>query len=262
MVDISSTIQSSIEPLRRRWKGAREAAVFKFTGLGSEDEFFDNINIVSDEDFESVVKELFLNSRKLGLGYQRANQLTWERDEFVQYLPSLGSPCAKGAWLKKEKASVLVRGGCINGTRLGTRYCQYWREAFDGLVLGLSEDVGYVRHSSIGAGDARCEDIIYDDEASPTDAIWTNPYRWGELPVDMRSDLHEIEKRFDDLKIDLKFLGVAEQNLFYKLEPKENLTCGSAGTIYRSHLEKIVKEKFPNLRLKDASPVAVYGEKA
>ncbi|NJL26052.1 MAG: hypothetical protein HC902_13385, partial [Calothrix sp. SM1_5_4] len=59
-----------------------------------------------------------------------------------------------------------------------------------------------------------------------------------------------------------QFLGLSDGRLYYKLEPGESLTCGSAGTIYRNHLRNAVLERFPQVDLTDASPVAVYGERA
>jgi len=197
----------------------------------------------------------------LGLGYQRAYRIKWERRDFSVLGASLGSPCLAGSWEEKQTAHVLSRSGCVGGTRGGRRFCQYWREAIDGLVAGISDEVGYVRNSSISIGDSQCLDVFFDEEASPTDAIWRNSNKWGELPPVILPDLDSIQKKFSEMKIDLKFLGLSEKMLTYKLEPKENLTCGSAGTVYRNHLEKLVREKFPSFSLKDASPVAVYGER-
>ncbi|NJM09467.1 MAG: hypothetical protein HC883_00770 [Bdellovibrionaceae bacterium] len=221
-----------------------------------------DLDCLEEGQFEEFLKSVFLNSRNLGLSYQKANNLTWEKSDFSAFAKDLGSPCLGGVWDKKTSAHVLSRGGCGSGKSAGQRFCQYWREAIDGLVIGISDDVGFVRNSSVGVGDDSCVDVFYDDESIPTDAIWDNANKWGALPNEIRGELELIELKFGEMKIDLKFLGLSERNLLYKLEPKENLTCGSAGSIYRSHLEKLIKEKFPRYGLKDASPVAVYGERA
>lgn len=256
-----NNVLNTVEGLSQRWKKAREASFRTHFESLDESDFFNKINQIPIEKFEEIIKETFLNSKKLGQSYQKNYKIAWERSDFVEHLTKMNSPCLKGRWSEKEKANVLTRKSC-EGAKFGSRYCQYWREAIDGLVLGLSDEVGYVRHCSVNSGDSDCVDIFFQDEVIPTDAIWSNQHRWGRLPKDMQSDLQEIEKKFQDLEIDLKFLGLAEKNLFYKLEPKKNLTCGTAGTLYRNRLEKIVSEKFPLVQLKDASPVAVYGEKA
>lgn len=255
-------VENTIQELRERWFRSRVAALKKiFNQVLSEDDFFLNINLQSEEDFEQLLKLIFLNSRNLGISYQKLYQLTWEKKDFTVFLKKLGSPCLLGDWDEKNTAHVLSRNGCNQGKLSGSRYCQYWREAIDGLVVGISDDVGFVRNSSIAAGDETCIDVFFDEEANPTDAIWNNSDKWGVLPEEIKLELSKIEQKFLEMKIDLKFLGLSEKNLTYKLEPKENLTCGTAGNLYRSHLEKLVKEKFPLLNLKDASPVAVYGER-
>lgn len=260
-MEVSISVENTILDLKSRWLRAREYSISKVIATAnSEISFFFEINLISEEVFEDLLKVIFLNSRNLGLSYQKAKNLSWERIEFINYAKSLGSPCLNGEWEQRSTASVLTRKGCKEGIQLGHRYCQYWREAIDGLVIGLSEDIGFVRNNTVTIEDDLCVDIFYDDESIPTDAIWNNSNKWGQLPPAIQSDLATIEQKFNEMKVDLKFLGLSEKTLYYKLEPKENLTCGTAGNIYRNHLEGLIKEKFPLIKLKDASPVAVYGE--
>ncbi len=263
MVPSLLSVENTIEDLSARWKLAREGAYGKiFEVAKHEAEFLLDLNQLVEEKFEELLKAIFINSRLLGLSYQKAKSLTWEKSDFTAFADKLGSPCLAGVWEQKPSAHVLSREGCGSGKKSGRRYCQYWREAIDGLVVGISDEVGFVRNSSIAVDDEKCIDVFFDEESSPTDAIWSNSNKWGALPASIKSDLEGIQQKFEEMKIDLKFLGISEKNLLYKLEPKENLTCGSAGTMYRTHLEKLVKEKFPLFSLKDASPVAVYGERA
>lgn len=259
----SSAVENTIPDLKNRWLRAREASFQKvFARYQSENEFLSELNCINEEQFEELLKAVFLNSRNLGVSYQRAKNLTWEKSDFTSFARDLGSPCLNGSWEQKISAHVLSREGCSGGKSAGQRYCQYWRESIDGFVVGISDEVGFVRNSSLSVGDGSCVDVFFDEESSPTGALWNNIYKWGALPEEIKMELDLIEQKFNEMKIDLKFLGLSEKNLLYKLEPKEHLTCGSAGNIYRSHLEKLVKEKFPLFNLKDASPVAVYGEHA
>lgn len=259
----SLDVESTIPELNDRWLRAREASLQKvLTKNVTENDFFLELDGIEDAQFEDLLRSVFLNSRNLGMSYQKANNLAWEKSDFTIFAKHLGSPCLMGTWEEKTSSQVLRRDGCKSGKSAGSRYCQYWREAIDGLAVGISDDVGFVRNSSVGVGDNACVDVFFDEESSPTDAIWNNPNKWGVIPEEITGHLELIRLKFSEMKIDLKFLGLSERNLLYKLEPKENLTCGSAGTMYRGHLEKLVKEKFPHYKLKDASPVAVYGERA
>lgn len=259
---IVERLNQSIHNLKSRWEKSRRAAYFSVVGVQiDEANYLINLPSLNEENFESLLKQLFLNSRNLGQSYQKNFGLMWEQEDFINHLSQLGSPCFSGAWERRASASVLIRSGCSQGRELGTRVCQYWREAADGLVIGLSEGDRFVRHCSVESGDATCVDVIYQDEATPSDAIWESENRWGPLPQELNSTLKIIEENFDKLKVDLSFLGISEKNLFYKLEPRENLTCGSSGTIFRTLLQEKVKKVMPDLHLRDASPVAVYGER-
>lgn len=257
MNDINCTI---IE-LSQRWQRARISAIGKISGDSSEEEFLQLADCLSEEQFESLLKAIFLNSRNLGLSYKKAHNLYWEKSDFVQHLHRMGSPCFQGKWTANDKTISLVRDGCADGRCLGARYCQYWREALDGLVMGICEDLAFVRYSSINSGETQCEDVIYDDEASQTDGIWKSPHRWGMLPDGVRDALGSVRETFREMKVELTFLGLSENNIYYKIESKENLTCGPVGSLYRTKLSRMVKEKYPEFQLRDASPVAVYGEK-
>ena len=259
----SFDVEHTIRELKDRWLRAREASFNKiFSKKKSENEFLAELDGIEADQFEEFLKSVFLNSRNLGVSYQKSKNLTWEKSDFTDFAKELGSPCLVGTWEKKTSAHVLSRSGCSGGKSVGLRYCQYWREAIDGLVVGISDEVGFVRSCAVSIGEDSCVDVFFDEESQPTDAIWNNPNKWGVLPEDIKADLDFIQLKFGEMKIDLKFLGLSERNLLYKLEPKENLTCGSAGNVYRNYLEKLVKEKLPHYNLKDASPVAVYGERA
>ncbi|MBK9294782.1 MAG: hypothetical protein IPM57_10140 [Oligoflexia bacterium] len=263
MGNIAYEVETTIQDIRNRWQRAREAAYKKtFIDQKAETEYVYTLNGLGEDKFEDFLKQIFLNSRNLGLSYQKSKGLIWEKSDFTDFVDKLGVPCLIGTWEIKTTAHVLNRKGCEGGESIGSRYCQYWREAIDGLVTGISDEVGFVRNSSISVHDDKCVDVFYDQEPSPTESIWKNTNKWGALPENIKEELVSIELKFSEMKMDLKFLGLSEKKLLYKLEPKENLTCGSVGAIYRKQLEKLIKEKFPLFSLKDASPVAVYGERA
>ncbi|MGZ3773860.1 MAG: hypothetical protein ACXVCY_03135 [Pseudobdellovibrionaceae bacterium] len=256
------SVDTTIEELNTRWLGAREAAIKAVTHkIISEENYFKNLNAENPEIFEEVLKQTFLNSRKLGQSYQKKFSCSWEQSDFILYLERLAGHCFHGTWEKKNNSSTLIRKGCHPGKQYGPRFCQYWREAADGLIIGLSDQERFARHACVETADELCIDVVYSDEVIPTDKIWENPLRWGPLPQSMTQELGEIENRFREMKVHLSFLGLSEKNLFYKLEPKENITCGTSGVLYRNRLQELIKKSFPDLTLKDASPVAVYGEK-
>lgn len=260
---IDEIVSGSLAELKDRWKKARCRAFKDVRPLNSsEDELLCCISNFSDFDFEKILKNVFLNSQKLGRSYQKAFGLSWERQDFVRYLSDLDSPCGKGSWSEFIDASSWVRTGCHGGKAYGSRFCQYWREAFDGLVMGLSENERFVRHQSIMAGDAECLDIIYTESTDTSTSVWENQNKWGRIPHEIASDLSMVEQKFRHMHAEIKFLGVRERILYYRVESIGGKSCGGGISVIRAFLEKTLKEMFPDLTSQDASPVAVYGGKS
>lgn len=260
---IDEIVTGSLTDLKVRWKKARCRAFKDIRPLNSsEEELLSRISNFPDLDFERILNNVFLNSQKLGRSYQKAFGITWERQDFVRYLAELDSPCGKGNWSEFIDASSLVRSGCTGGKTHGSRFCRYWREAFDGLVTGLSEKERFVRHQSIMAGDAECLDIIYTECADTSTTVWENQNKWGLIPREIVSDLSKVEQKFRQMGAEIKFLGVRERILYYRIDSIGGKTCGGGISVVRTFLEKTLKDLFPEFTPQDASPVAVYGDKS
>lgn len=230
----------------------------------------EHANINSYQIFENALKKVFLNSRNLGQSYQKKYQFSWELSDLKNELGNLNVDCLKGQIIKQNNAIVLQRNGCefcqTNKDKLYVtkNICQFWREAIDGLIMGLCENERYVRNHSLSVNDSFCQDIFFSEDIAEQKnkpvSYWKNPYRWGSIPSTMAASLKDIENKFSDLKVNLTFLGMAENQLFYKLESGQVNTCGVSGTLFKNLLEKNVKNCFPNIELKDATPVAVISE--
>lgn len=257
-------VQATILDLKTRWFKARQAVV------GCEDEFLKNIHQQNDSKYEQILKKIFLNSRNLGRGYQKKYELSWELTDIQKHFSDLDVSCLQGQWVKKNKALVLTRNGC-NNIKLSSqphRVCQYWREAIDGLVMGLCEQERFARHKCITVNNTNnenetcdyisrentlCEDVFYIEEEK-------NMYQWGQLPAQMQPQLVQLQEKFQNLKVKLTFLGLTEKQLFYRLESGEVSSCGTAGVIFKNLLKNNIDKIFPNIVLKDASPMAVIAE--
>lgn len=253
-----------VNDLANRWLKARLAGVAKATAVVPklESEVWSSLVQCDDEKYEEILKAVFLNSRNLGVSFQKAHHLVWDLADIQQHFGQLNSPCLQGAWSEAKAAKTLRRSGCRDGASHGGRFCQYWREAIDGLVAGLCDEEHFVRHECINAGNEQCVDVFYEESKSISDERWNNQNRWGTIPQDKRESLVQIEEKFKSMKVDLQFLGSLEGRLFYKMTSKENLACGSGGGVLRTYMEKHVREVWAGIELQDASPVAVYGEKA
>jgi hypothetical protein len=200
---------------------------------------------------------VFDNSRKLALSAARYYGVTFEKDEIVQVLRNSNSPCVQGFWRAHNEAFVIERKACGALKRVGSFLCDYWREACDGLVMGLGDEERFVRHASVGHGDENCLDVIFQTYGSQ--------FKWLPIPEFLEKDLQEVVVRMDRLRIKVEFLGYAETKVFYRIENKDDVKmslCGPGGRYFHDKLKEEVAKFNSKILLQDAAPLAVYGEKA
>lgn len=255
-----------INDFHHRWKKARLAAIRQQVSLDDfqpivggdplRDEELALLLAVPDDLRSKVTKGVFDNSRKLGLNVTRYLGLSWEIDDIVEVLKAGGIHCCQGVWTAKAHAHVLTRAGCPQVRIHGSFICDYWREALDGLVMGVGESERFVRHQSQGHKDASCVDVIFNDAQSPGDDL----LKWGKIPETMQFALDEICARFSAFQVKLEWLGLKEGIIFYRLSSSAGPLCGTSGKLHHDKLRRDLHSVFPGLELADASPLAVYGE--
>jgi hypothetical protein len=215
---------------------------------------------------EELLKNVFDLSRQLASSASRYFKVSFEIQDLAKVLTQSGSPCVGGQWSTHKEAFVYSRKGCAQFSKIGSLVCDYWREACDGLVMGLGEDERFTRHASIGHGDSECLDVLFLDKPTRSKA---NEYgakmKWLALPEYLKKDLDVVIERMSRLRIKVDFLGYAEGKVYYLLENKEDVTsalCGPGGRYFHDKLKEEVSKSHPELIIQDAAPLAVYGEKA
>jgi hypothetical protein len=169
-------------------------------------------------------------------------------DTLPRLLSQLDVPClAFGKWSDVAGGKTLSRRPCSQNKTAGE--CDYYREAIDGLVIGLTEEVRHTRHKSLGHGDDSCLDMLYDD---PT----TNA-RFGPLPDDVSEAAGPLQRLLKSFSSDLKLtlLGVSEGVLLYRLEAKDGCSTVS---LARQLIERNLSKKVPHLTLRELSPKSVF----
>jgi len=245
------TTEGALDDLSRRWRRARRAAAVAVTGHAPREASDDALLACAAEvDALELHRRLFENSATLGRGFVRFHQRAVGLEELPAVLGALDSECLSGAqWeaVPGERALRGTRRPCAAGCDAAR--CDAWREAIDGLVLGLTGDGRHTRIASAGHGQARCVDVVTTDPESPA--------RYGELPHEVVPALEAVQRlvrRFRDS--DVRFLGLSEGELLYRLNMGG---CGgSAGA--RALIEATLSKKLPHLRPREVSPRPVLGD--
>lgn len=222
------------------------------SALGSEDA------AEMEKQQDALLRGVFENSRKLALSLAKRLGVTFEVQDFHGLLESSGIPCFQGRWSRRPMARILERKGCTFCVAAGPKACDYWREALDGLVMGLGEKERLARHACVRHGDLACIDVLYTESTAGDGADMA----WGPLPEHMALDLFETTAYFQlqhRVSIDLK--GFREGVLYFGFNSSTDALCGTSNLLTR-RFEDMVREKFPGLSLKDVTPQAVLGEQA
>lgn len=196
------------------------------------------------------LRRLFDNTRKLGLSLVKHLGLTLELSDLVEILPSLKTTCFDGAWKSHNNSYVLERSGCQLLKEQGSGACDYWREALDGLVMGLCDDERLARHTSCGHGDSNCVDILFQDRES---------VRLAPVSIKLSPKLDLIQTCFASQQVQVTFKGLLENTLYYDLKTQGDKPCGDENKNWHDELKNMVADFLPDLKLQDASPLAVIG---
>jgi len=248
-----------VNEFSQRWLRARKAAIHSALALpvgvdGEEEKFL--LQKVQPDQREAVLKAVFDLSRKLGVSLSRHLSLSLGAQDFSELLPLIASPCFSSRWRIHNEAQVATRPGCVFIDGLGSFGCDYWREALDGLVMGASDDVRLARHRSVGHGDADCVDVLFCDKGSGPKP---GKHR-GEVPVEYAQGLEVLTRQFQEKGITLRWEGYSEGVLFYRMEAGAKPLCGAGGQLMHGALKGEVRKFFPELELRDGSPLAVIGD--
>ncbi len=243
-----------LSDLAERWRCARRAALKAVVPLdgtdppdGTEDSW---LRRALAQDVEATHRQVFENSLRLGLGFARYYDHELALDDLPTAVATLASPCASGTWSRDEDepALRLSRSGCAMAA-LGPAACDYWREALDGLLLGITGGIRHARHRSVGHGDGDCLDVAYVDPESEL--------RYGPIPEEMTAGLAEVERLARTFAggTRLEFLGISEGVLHYEQ------TNGHPGQVsVTSLVERALRRRFPTLKLREVSPRSVLAD--
>lgn len=207
---------------------------------------------------DTLLRSIFDNSRKLALSLSKRLGVTFEIQDFQSLLTQSNIPCVKGDWTARENARILNRKGCDYCVESGSHACDYWREALDGLVMGLGEKERLARHATVRHGDEFCTDVFFTESTRSEN----EELAWGPLPEHMALDLFEIAAYFQrTTSISIVIKGFREGVLFFEFTSSTDLLCGNSNLLGMK-FHGLVKEKFPGLSLKDVTPQAVLGTTA
>jgi hypothetical protein len=243
--------QAPLTELSERWARARRAAAAAVIGRSAEAESEGAwLACAAEVDAVELHRRLFENSARLGQGFLRFHRRApCTLEALPAVLTALDSPCLRDArWELVPGALKGTRRPCQE--RCDAATCDAWREAIDGLVVGLTGQGRCTRTASAGHGQAECVDVITDD--------LEHPLRFGVLPADILPVLESVQRFARRFKgTDVRFLGVCEGVLLYQLRTG---ACGEVRDNARRTIEDLLARRLPELGLRELSPRPVLDD--
>lgn len=204
---------------------------------------------------DALLRAVFDNSRLLALSLSKHLNLSFEVQDFQNLLEKSEIPCAQGQWESRGTARVLVRTGCEACHESGANACDYWREALDGLVMGLGDKERVVRHASVRHGDAACVDVFYLDGDGRKNA----ELAWGPLPEHMVENIAAVCSDFEHyMKTSVQIKGFNEGVLFFEFKSSTDGLC-IGGQLLTSTFQRKIQKLYPGLLVREITPKAVLG---
>lgn len=233
-----------------RWKKAREQALGKSL---NEEESLELIPIVERDE---VLRKVFLDSRRLAQSFSKYHSLSFELEDFQDLLNQAKISCFQGRWGERHGARVLDRPACSYAVKAGSFACDYWREALDGIIMGLGEEERYARHGCARHDGGPCVDVLFTEAAVKS----TSEHGFGKIPEALVTELAEITEQFQvNMKTAVEFVGYSAGVLYFRFP--QGTACGSGG-VYKSALQSKIQSKHPYIHLQDVSPRAVLGSES
>jgi hypothetical protein len=234
-----------LDDLFDRFARARRSALTKvYEGEPPADEIAALVEL-REARWEEALKQVYLASWRLGRGAARVAGGPIRLAELADRLRAgHGVPCLAGRWRAEGGSVVRESPGCAEGVMGGARVCDWYREALDGLVSGLGQEIGFARRASLGRCGSHCEDVLFDDSAPEL--------RLGPVPTFVIEHVAYPVRRLAEDGIELRLLGLAENRLYVSFARKAG-GCG-VPRLYLDLLADHLRERFPELELRDATP--------
>ncbi|HEY8270610.1 MAG TPA: hypothetical protein VIG33_06945 [Pseudobdellovibrionaceae bacterium] len=263
-------ITFNAEEFNQRWLKARTSALRKvcepskdtieFSEADLIDQYFSQVAAATPEERikkkDQLLRHVFDHSRLLAMSLSKFLGVTFEIQDFQDLLEKSEIPCVQGQWDSRRTAKVLNRHGCDFCPKSGANACDYWREALDGLVMGLGDKERLARHASVRHGDAACVDVFYfdaEEERRETSLAW------GPIPESMTAKLLEICDDFESkMKTSILLKGLREGVLYFEFKSSTDTLC-SGGQLLASTFQRKIQKHYPALRIQEVTPRAVLG---
>jgi hypothetical protein len=233
------------------FKEIRVAVLKRFIDNLSEDEYYllSLTDLLPVSRKKKLLKNIFDTSKWVGKTIKTDFEQNWTIKEIKEILPLTNIPCVLGFWKadSENNSYTLKHFSCNYNPSLIK--CRYWYNVINGLVTGLSDQVSFARHDSLGNNDQQCTNIIFNTEN-------TTKNHWKNITPQITARFKYLTEHLNILGINIKFEGYADGTLFYHTEGS------SSNKFLISTVLKLFALREPNLHFVDVADKQTYSRSA
>jgi hypothetical protein len=232
------------DDLFARFARARRVAMRRVLGAEPpEDEMYGVVSL-REALWEKALEQVYLESWRLGRNTARAAGHPLPMDELVERLRGgAGVPCLLGSWQREGEGYRRESPGCAQGVVGGARVCDWFREALDGLIAGIAEEIGFGRRASLARCGTHCEDVLFAYAAPELRLLPVS----GQIAQHLDGPIQRLAAQ----GVELRPLGVAENRLYVTLLATDGQRA--VPRLYFDLLVEHVRLRFPELEVRDAT---------
>ncbi|MFN8671584.1 MAG: hypothetical protein U0457_05780 [Candidatus Sericytochromatia bacterium] len=234
--------------IKEEYKEIRNKIIKSFFSC-SEYQFLNSDYEISTENLETLLRKIFDESRFLGLKQRKNNILNLE--EIISFISSLEIDCFNREIQQKDNYLSLEKKDCFYKNQ-NSYICTYWKEALDGLIMGLGDQERYSRYRSIKYGKNKtCIDAFYYEN--------NRELQYGEVPEKIINFIIRKNKKYSENNLQIKPLGLNENTFFYNIKDSSEISPFRKKFIIEA-FEKTFRKNFPDFIPFENSPKAVIEE--
>lgn len=220
---------------------------FLFIENDNENAALDKLKELPEPKFLKLIGKISEKSREFAQFLLKGHDEPFTPEDIVDFLNKTDIPCLSSGWKLLDDNSTFRRFRTHCPGTVCSHKCTYLRESVKGLVEGLSTNVKYSRHRSIGHGDKMCIDLIYNSDDSDQ--------KFGIIPDEIDELIKPVGEKLEEYYFRLITDGYSEGILYYRLINKKTTFDTLNFNLAKEVLQQTFLEKLPHVRLIETNTI-------
>ena len=225
------------------------SAIKSFVLVPSVEDEVSLLKMIKPESEENLLRKVFENSKKFASSAKWYYGAEWEVSDFYEVISKSEMSCFRGRWNSFQEGISLERECCELANKTRPFICHYYKEAMDGLVLGLTDEVIYRRYENCSGRDGICKDVFLYSDAKDL--------KFAPIPDYLLHELEQVKIKLLEIGVSVDFPGQLEGEIFYQWKVVDKKSCEDLSKKVKQVIEQNISQF--EINIKDITPKAIIG---